>query len=354
MTFGKNLDSSFKLKQKKKLNENLIMMRHKINQSEQVIMLRILKNVVRKKQLISRRRFSKIPETVNRFEKIVPNKNLYPFNHQFQVLSDIHLDNNEFKTYQVLPTAPYLIIAGDLANPYSLVFWNFMKDNCHNFKRVFFVPGNHEFYDHQSELTRTIDSPDYQDIGKRLRELELEFPKLTVLMKDRYDLELETGPVSLLGTTLWSHIPEDAWPHLGHRMTDYLKIRYLNRKLTPNDTNLFHQKEKEWLIQELTWLKCQEPTRKTLVVTHHAPLIEGTCHPRYYRDDDGKVDRIKWCNYAFCTDLSHELLRPFRPTAWVFGHTHYRCRFQDPESGTVLVNNPLGVVKKPYQIVRTI
>ena len=92
---------------------------------------------------------------------------------------------------------------------------------------------------------------------------------------------------------------------------------------------------------------------EVIVVSHHAPLITGICHPRYLPKDKktGKLDRCAYGNYAFSSDLERLLGDPI--VAWIFGHTHYRVQYQHP-SGTIIAQNHLGYVSKPYQSVKTL
>lgn len=286
---------------------------------------------------------------------------LKPFGGAIQYISDIHFDRNPFSSYQVIPAhlkneknprARILVVAGDLGNAFCPTLKSFFEENCDNYETVIYVPGNHEYYTDPALKSEGFGSliGSYQDTQHHLRRLEDSFSNLKVLMKNSYDLKLNGEDVKILGCTLWSQIP-DQYTEYMNKFADYQKIMFEGQPLNPNITNRIHSFEKEWLERELREVQKSSNPPKVLVVTHHAPLVHKTCHPRYLFDQDGNEDRLKWKNYAFSSNLSQLMGGPL--VAWIFGHTHYRVCFQH-HSGTVIAQNHLGFVKSPYQSIRTL
>src|SRR4030042_4434463 len=71
---------------------------------------------------------------------------------EIQYLSDIHLESksrirtpNWWKT-EIVPNAPYLILAGDIAPARHPELPNFLSWCSDNFKAVVYIPGNHEYW----------------------------------------------------------------------------------------------------------------------------------------------------------------------------------------------------------------
>lgn len=283
---------------------------------------------------------------------------LKPFNGRVQYISDIHLDRNPFDRYPIMPAAnddkrmptvppELLVVAGDLGNPFSQNFIDCLAENCDHFPQVVFVPGNHEYY-----------HPDhcYQTIQDQLRKIEQKIDNLHILMKDSLTIKFnndrfgQAETLRILGCTLWSHIPAQYIERFQRGFGDYHRISWKNNaKFTPLITNQLHREELDWLTHEI-----KNSDQSCLVVTHHAPLLKGTCHPKYLGQakNSDNINRSRWYNYAFSTDLSH--LMGSHVTAWIFGHTHYRVCFQPDQIETVLAQNHLGYTQKPHQTIRTL
>jgi len=310
-----------------------------------------------------------------------------PFGGQIQYISDIHLDYNPFENYVVHPIAPILVIAGDLGNPYSQSFHRFLKENCKNFDQVIFVPGNHEyFYDikiineiwnkpaenefdaglkdlYEKNKTGFINSlRDMNTTIHKLRTLVYQYPNLQVLDRDRYDLKLTNGKtVKILGCTLWSEIPSEAIQKIENDVADYHRIRKNNAPLSVSYTNMFHRLDSHWLERKLKKIIDSKSVNSgnsnanannsadddVLIVTHHAPLIYGTCNPFFL-----KHDRMSHNNYAYSSDLSN-LMSRYKIKAWIHGHTH--ARLWQHSHYTLVATNALGKVpRNTYQSLRSI
>ena len=58
-----------------------------------------------------------------------------------QYLSDLH-----DKYPEITPLCDYIALLGDIGDPYSQKYKDFIKDLSRKFKKVFVVTGNHEYY----------------------------------------------------------------------------------------------------------------------------------------------------------------------------------------------------------------
>lgn len=69
-----------------------------------------------------------------------------------QYASDLHLEM--LKTIPdnlIVPSAPYLALLGDIASPFKPHYYNFLAQMSQQFRMVFIIAGNHEYYGHQYE-----------------------------------------------------------------------------------------------------------------------------------------------------------------------------------------------------------
>jgi Icc-related predicted phosphoesterase len=136
-------------------------------------------------------------------------------------------------------------------------------------------------------------------------------------------------------------------------MADYRRIKIMGHDLMICDTNQMLEDNcrflLEWRIEQEYLHENDQETEDLLVVSHHAPLIKECCDPRYLPIDrkTGQIDRMKWVNYCFATDLGN-LIQFLAPQAWIFGHTHYRTAFD--YHGTVVASNPVGRLKGGQQL----
>jgi hypothetical protein len=80
---------------------------------------------------------------------------------------------------------------------------------------------------------------------------------------------------------------------------------------TVGQSNALHDVDVAWLRAEIALAEADG--YRMLVVTHHAPSLVGTSHPKHA---GGAL------NCAFATDLD-ALVERDAVAAWIFGHTHF-------------------------------
>lgn len=241
---------------------------------------------------------------------------------KFQVLSDLHLEvNREYHSFEIPVCSKYLILAGDIGRLVDYQdYLAFLENQTRQYQTVFLVLGNHEFY-----------GLSFNSALENARKLEQE-PSLNgrlVLLHQRR-VDIPDSKISILGCVLWSHIPEEAKGVVRSKTKDFKHIE----NWTANKHNALHSSDLTWLRRELDKIyydNAKEPskTRSVLVITHHAPSLQGTSNPKY--------ENSPWSS-AFATDLlSH---RWDSVNTWVFGHTHYSTEFN--RNGLLVVSNQRG------------
>ena len=147
--------------------------------------------------------------------------------------------------------------------------------------------------------------------------------------RDRLDLDAYSC-ITILGCTLQSRISADAKTTVQMKVNDFKHID----NWTVDDHNSEHQRDVEWLQREIQKIRSEEhqPQRGVIVITHHAPTVNGTSKPS---------DLANPWSCAFSTDL----LRDKALTDvqwWIFGHTHFSSEFK--QSQVRLVSNQRGYV----------
>lgn len=235
----------------------------------------------------------------------------------FQVLSDLHLEvGQQCSTFDFPTTAPNLVLAGDigLLSNYD-AYLNFLHNQTARYDRVFLVLGNHEFYG--------LDFATALSTAKKLEKEPCLEGKLSVLQQTRIDLP---DAITILGCTLWSHVPDEAKEIVEEKVNDFRRID----NWTVDSHNDAHKSDLTWLRAELDNI---DPGRSVLVVTHHAPSVMETSRPEHLKNP--------WTS-AFATDILSGEKTWGSVTHWVYGHTHYSTDFE--KRGVRVVSNQRGYV----------
>jgi predicted phosphodiesterase len=225
-----------------------------------------------------------------------------------RVISDLHVEfyssafylksklDKMFKDDEITDDE-ILIIAGDLGvagsgkensmNPeYKYMLEYFSK----KWKNVILIPGNHEYYDR--DKSRSLDEIDTM-IDKECKKLGITFlNKNYIILKESKEGPFESKDnvaqdrYAILGCTLWSEATKEAYLN----MNDRLKAVLSHKELLQT-----HNMHKTWLQKTLQSLS--KKGIKTIVATHHLPLMELT-HPKYLKP------KYKHLNSAYASKLN--------------------------------------------------
>ncbi len=135
-----------------------------------------------------------------------------------------------------------------------------------------------------------------------------EWPNVHFLEKNSF--YLPEYNVEILGTTLWSDIPNHKHGEAMEYMNDYKYISFNEEStISPEDTNERHEESVNWLNAQIH--RCEEERKHSVVVTHHLPTFK--LNNPHYADDP--------MNCCFTTNLEHMIVSPVR--AWICGHSHH-------------------------------
>lgn len=235
-------------------------------------------------------------------------------------MSDLHLElNQQYLDFDFSVTAPLLLLGGDVGRLVDYdSYLSFLARQTRRYEKVFLVLGNHEFH-----------SMDYETGVQTAQTLEKEDVlqgKLVLLHRRGWNDE--TSTLTILGCTLWSHIPPSAEEVVRGRVSDF---KHINEWSTARH-NAAHVADLEWLTAAV---EGAGPERTVLVATHHAPCVEGTSRPEQAANP--------W-SCAFATDVLRGVMEESKVVVrcWVFGHTHHCADFEMEE--TRVVGNQRGYV----------
>lgn len=209
-----------------------------------------------------------------------------------QVCSDIHLERGDITdiTNIIIPNAEILVLAGDIGNPMESIYNNFLDYYSKLFKIIFIITGNHEYYEHTIEET-----------NQKIDEICDSYDNIHFLNNKifRYD------DILFIGTTLWSHIPEN------YTITNQLSC--MNDFKLIKDLTL--EKYRKLFIENVKFIQ-DNLEENTIIISHHAPLM--SCISNEY-----KYDIVKCC---YASELD-EIFMNDKVIGWIYGHTHNNLSF---------------------------
>ncbi len=214
----------------------------------------------------------------------------------------------------VIPSAPILLIAGDVATYDCPMLPTFLKWAGSKFQHVFWVLGNHEFYNTKRVSMKSVKSLLQAMCPSNVRILDNE----TAVVED----------ILIIGSTLWSHVPDKYSEKVQSTISDYRYIFNENGSvITVADTNQLYDESVAFIKEALR----KNKNKYSIVVTHHSPSLSDTLHPNYCGSP---------LNHAFATDI--DLASDEKPEVWCFGHTHYNVKHDKCSRGYMLASNQFG------------
>jgi Icc-related predicted phosphoesterase len=234
---------------------------------------------------------------------------------RIQYCSDLHLEFEHNSKYlnnkPLIVSGDVLILAGDIVplhdEHFNNPFFSFIADN---YEKVFWVPGNHEFY--------------HKDLDEFNNSYNIELRSNVNIVNN---IELQYEGIQFVFSTLWSKISTVNEKIIEQGVSDFECISKNNKRFKAKDFNNLH-------INGLNFVKksLMNNNSKTVVVTHHLP--SRFCNSSVH---DGSP-----INEAFCVDLT-EYIVECNANFWIYGHSHFN---QKPLflGKTMLITNQLGYV----------
>jgi len=225
---------------------------------------------------------------------------MIPQRTHFQIVSDLHIDTSmdtstiDWRT-MFTKNAETLIIVGDVGRLENYDNYKiFMESICKEYKDVYLVAGNHEYYSH---------TVPYTFLNTDLHKLDREIPNLTVLDNSYVDLP---GNIRLYGTVLWSQVSSR------EATRKILPMTSVSGGITGTNTWMNMKHFNDLYMLENNIALANRDKKRLIVVSHYAPCYEGCL-----RDDHlVSSDRFWYAN-----KLDNMLTRD-NMYVWIYGHTH--------------------------------
>ncbi len=232
-----------------------------------------------------------------------------------QYCSDLHLEFEQnskyFTTHPLNVSGDILILAGDVVPLHDEFLSNsFFSFVSKNYKQVFWVPGNHEYY--------------YKNISDYSMSFNIQFLG-NINIVNNIDFQYEG--IRFIFSTLWSRISRENEKNIEQSVSDFECITINDKKFKTFDFNKLHNESICFIKQSLYGNK-----NKTVVVTHHLP--SALCNSPAHNTSPIKE--------AFCIDLT-DYIEECNANFWIYGHSHFN---QKPLfiGNTIMLTNQLGYV----------
>jgi len=205
---------------------------------------------------------------------------------KLQIVSDLHLEMRS-DIPALVKVGDDLALLGDIGNPSTSKYKQFIIQQAQRFDHVFIVIGNHEMYNKTATETELL-----------IRELEM--ANIHVLQRNSFEY---TEHTTIIGATLWSLINDRAAAYLNDfRKIKASKVPY--KRFTPETYRDWHRRDVKWIDEFIS--NCN---KNVVVLTHHGPCPQMS----------GKYEGNDLCS-GFVSDLRHLFKPPV--IAWASGHVH--------------------------------
>ena len=185
----------------------------------------------------------------------------------FQLFSDIHLELNPDENFTLPVKADYLFLAGDIGNIKKQNYHNFLQYCSDNWKQVFYVPGNHEFYNKRSMESNI----------ERMTELVNKFKNVHLLINNYAQIDNYT----IYGFVGWTYPIFKTSNAAKEYLNDYHNIKTRVGKFSI----CYHQTLASDGIQKfktfISAANLDDQIKNLIILTHFPPNQLGTSDPKY-------------------------------------------------------------------------
>lgn len=255
---------------------------------------------------------------------------------KFQYVSDIHLEFLK-KIPKIKKVAENLCLIGDIGYANKKNYKQFINQCSNNYKNVFVVHGNHDYYSNKQNLAFT----NCNDIISINKIIPSKFPKNVYFLNnscvfidkttEQISYKNNGNSIKIIGSTLWSEIDFN----IAYMLNDFKQINYSEDiKFNPIIYKELFYFSKDYILNEIN----KDPEIQTLLLTHHG--TNEVCNGYY------KNSHLKSC---FVTQID-ELYSCKNLIAAINGHTH--SNINEKINGILYLSNCYGYKNEDQSIVK--
>jgi predicted phosphohydrolase len=233
-------------------------------------------------------------------------------NMKVRYFSDLHLEfikpNKIEKFIKKIPSGinEICILAGDIGNPYQKNYDIFMNFISKNFRKTFYITGNHEYYN----KTKTI-----EETNEFMKCYFQPFHNICFL-NNNYEIYEN---YCFVGTTLWSKITDPRY-----EINDVYNIPYFDYL----QYNTLNRLSIDFLSDTL------QNNENCILITHHVPSF-SLIDIKYKTQQMLPYNQWFYCNLDELIETNRNKIK-----CWIYGHTHTPSNFII--NGIPFLCNPIG------------
>lgn len=233
-----------------------------------------------------------------------------------QIYSDIHLEC--YKSFpQIPPLCDILFLQGDIGKLHLQHWKDFMAYCSKNWKTVYYVLGNHEFY-HSKKSIQTL--KDHYGVFFNT------YPNIHLLDGSTDNIK----DVLIIGCTLWSY----AAPEIEHYISDFRAIKYKEngrtKPITHDQYTDMHRRELQFLKETLATTKYS----KIIICTHYPTTTHHSSNPKYHCQPS-------WIRNYFANEIDLSK-HTDKEIICIAGHTHWSYDFKNEIGHVRYIANQFG------------
>jgi hypothetical protein len=241
-----------------------------------------------------------------------------------QVYSDLHIELWN-KIPEIPARAKYLFLAGDVCNINHPLFFPFLDYCSKNWTKIFYTPGNHEYYIQKRNYNELLFEYTYR-IGEKYK---------NIFCLNNNFVSLDEENINIYGATFWTFPPFTSTYEAKMSINDYNYMSYFKKgpdHVVDLDINYVKYLSNEAFTSLQKYLN--ETDKKTIVMTHFPPNRTGTSHPRYLAEKRTANLYFAWPDGTLQNFKLDNIL------TWISGHTHWSYDFIQDD--VRLIGNQLG------------
>ena len=254
--------------------------------------------------------------------------------YSLQYGSDFHLKDNKTVAFEDLlkPVALDLALCGDIGDPFSTIYGDFIQWCAKRWQRVFVIAGNHEYFTDDKKIG-------IYETQSRIRTTCLAAGSNVHFLQKEVHLIEEEG-IAVIGTTMWSVPDLRHWDKLcdsfigtpgsrGEYNAIFMPDEYtgVSRPMHPSDITRISIEQSTWIRKTLREL--EERGWRVIVLTHYLPTHD--------------LNDARFTNHSLRSCYAVEMKDLFtKPVvAWICGHSH-TARKLHYNTGVDVMLNPFG------------
>jgi predicted phosphodiesterase len=245
----------------------------------------------------------------------------------FDLISDLHVESWDNFDWTGQPTAPYCVVAGDVARDRTrLVEILTHLGECYH-GGVFYIDGNDEHREH------------YEDLGESYRDLQEQITQIPNIVYMQDNVVVVNG-VALLATNGWWTYDFDPELDFEQSVSWFQDYAQTSNSVATSINGMAYN-DAAYMINSVHKLQTHQEVSAIVMISHTVPEpwivehdIDLVGHWRYNGLGNSYIGR------AFKEDTENKI------RAWCFGHYHKSV--DQVRNGIRYVNNPRGRGDTPW------